>query len=60
MSAYLSLSMIIRVNNIPELHFRPQIQHQFRTLETTDEQNKTDILYQEMSGSVLVPLLVTR
>jgi hypothetical protein len=31
------------VNNIPELHFRPHIQHRFRTLETAAEQEKTDI-----------------
>ncbi|RPI36382.1 MAG: hypothetical protein EHM54_05865 [Nitrospiraceae bacterium] len=31
------------VNNIPELHFRLPIQHQFQTLETADEREKTDI-----------------
>jgi hypothetical protein len=31
------------VNNIPELHFRLPIQHQFRTLETADEREKTDM-----------------
>ena len=31
------------VNNIPELHFRLPIQHQFQTLETADERAKTDI-----------------
>ena len=32
-----------KMNNIPELNFSPEYQHQFRTLNTEDERMKVDI-----------------